>query len=82
MKIAITGANGFVGNNLSNYLSQKGLEILRVQRKKATNCVIIPNCDKTTNWNQALKDVDTIIHCAGIVHQKKNHSFEWFFIFQ
>lgn len=79
MKIAITGANGFVGNNLSNYLTQKGLDLIRVQRKKGANCVTIPKCDKTTDWNKALQDVDTIIHCAGIAHQKKDQSFEKFY---
>ena len=33
LKIAITGANGFVGNNLSNYLSQKGIEKQVIQEK-------------------------------------------------
>ncbi len=79
MKIAITGANGFVGNNLSDYLTHKGLEILRVQRKRTGNSIFIPKCDKTTNWSKALKDVETVIHCAAIVHQEKNKPFESYY---
>ncbi len=79
MKIAITGANGFVGNNLSDYLTQKGIKVLRVQRKKTVNSIFIPQCDEKTNWTNALEDVETIIHCAAIVHQEKNKPFKSYY---
>ena len=79
MKIAITGANGFVGDNLSNYLTEKGIKILRVQRKRSLNSIFVPTCDNSTNWNKALKDVDIVIHCAAIVHQEKNKPFERYY---
>ena len=79
MKIAITGASGFVGNNLSNYLTKKGFKILRVQRKRSQNSVFVPKCDKTTDWSKALKDVNTVIHCAAIVHQSKNVTFDSYY---
>ena len=79
MKTLITGANGFVGNNLSNYLTKKGIHVLRVQMKKRFNTFYIPNCDKTTDWSNALNDVETVIHCASIVHQKKNKPFQSFY---
>ena len=79
MKIAVTGANGFVGNNLSNYLTQKGIQISRVQRKKRLNTIFIPNCNRATDWSEALTDVETVIHCASIVHNKRVDNFESFY---
>ena len=78
MKIAITGSNGFLGNNLSNYLTNKGFEILRIQREKTKNNIFIPKLDKNTNWGEALKGVETVIHYAGIKHQK-NKTFETYY---
>ncbi len=60
MKIIITGASGFVGKNLSNYLQDKGNEIQKVSLR---------------NENYMFdKGTDAIIHLAGKAHDTSNTS--------
>ncbi len=68
MLIAITGSNGFLGSYLSNYLLEKNFKIRRIQRKNDENCFVIKNINENTDWAEALKDVEVIIHCAAKVH--------------
>ncbi len=60
MKIAITGASGFVGSNLSDYLKDKGNEIQKV-----------PLRNENYTFN---KDTNAIIHLAGKAHDTSNTS--------
>ncbi len=62
MKITITGASGFVGSNLSNYLQHKANEIQKISLR---------------NENYTFdKDTDVIIHLAGKAHDTSNTSEE------
>lgn len=79
MKVSITGANGFLGRNLASFLEKKGFKVLRVQRTKDIGTINIPDCSKNTNWSEALVGVDTLIHCASVVHQFKKTSFEYYY---
>ncbi len=58
MKILITGASGFVGKALLNYLSNKNLVIKTASLRKIK---AVNNIDFT--------DVDVVIHLAALVHQ-------------
>ena len=58
MKILITGASGFVGQALQNYLSNKNFIIRTASIRKT---------DDVNNINFA--DVDIVIHLAALVHQ-------------
>ena len=73
-KIAVIGANGFIGQALSTELIKRKYNVNSIVRKKNyTNgnlCKKIDNIDKNTNWNNALENVKTIIYCAGIAHNK------------
>lgn len=62
MKIIITGASGFVGINLSNYLQNK-------------NYIVHPLSLRTTKWKEEINyTADAIIHLAGKAHDTKNIS--------
>ena len=62
MKINITGVSGFVGKNISKYLSKSGIEIIDLSLRK-------------TDWkNQIDKNASAIIHLAGKAHDTKNTS--------
>ncbi|WP_270658902.1 NAD-dependent epimerase/dehydratase family protein [Paraclostridium bifermentans] len=77
MKILITGVNGFIGSNIYNGLKDKH-EILGIsQSKKSDKCDNYICCDLTDEekLEKVIKehqDIDVIIHCAALAHNKGN----------
>lgn len=61
MKTTITGASGFVGQNLSRYLEENGVEVDRLSLRNPA-------------WE--LAETDAVIHLAGKAHDTKNTSEE------
>lgn len=66
MKILINGSNGYLASNFLN------------QYKK------VYDFEKFSLLNQKLKDIkfdniDAILHCAALVHQKEEHSYEKYY---
>lgn len=61
-KIIITGSTGFVGNNLSKYLVNKGIEIAEVNREMLSKLSSAP-----LNLNHD----DVLVHLAGKAHDLK-----------
>lgn len=81
MKIGITGANGFIGNYLFNYLKENGDDVIGFVRRninKDENIVEIEKIDSTTDWYGKLIDIDCLVHCAGIAHLSSisSHSYK------
>lgn len=74
MKVLITGANGFIGQALCPVMSQSGLSVRSVVRKKDNRLVIhcetieVGDIGPQTDWQKALTGVDTIVHLAGRAH--------------
>jgi len=64
--IAITGADGFIGKHLSQYLLKKGIETRRITREGNDNTFAIGNISRKTNWYKALNNIEVLIHCASI----------------
>lgn len=73
MNILITGIHGFVGSNLVKTLSKShliyGLDIIAPQREGVLNTFLWTDLD-----NDALPEIDVIIHLAGKAHDTKNTS--------
>ena len=72
MKILITGALGFVGSNLSDYLLDQGHMVIGVGRAAAQNRIrsdryqyISADTTQPGNWQQALSEVDGVVNLAG-----------------
>ena len=80
---AVTGANGFVGSHLVDYLLGKNFEVRCIVRKSSNlqwlegKDVKIFDCglfDKN-GLREAFKDVNYIIHVAGIVKAKNEEGY-------
>lgn len=68
MKIAITGATGFVGSHLATRLASEGHEVVRIARRaRGTDDVIMLSSLRDVNQlSAAFADCKTVAHCAGI----------------
>ena len=77
MKVGITGSNGFIGKSLCRYLESKSLSILKIQRNDLRNSILLNSKDSIFNLNGYLEDLDVVIHCAGLVHQKDNRNYDF-----
>ena len=77
MKVLITGVNGFIGSNIYNGLKDNH-EVLGIsQSKKSNKCDNYICCDLTDKKTlekiiKDHKDIDVIVHCAALAHNKGN----------
>ena len=73
-KVLVTGANGFIGRNLCATLKEKGYFIVGAVRNNVRDVsgvdeyIQVGDINETTDWQQALVGVDTVIHLAARVH--------------
>lgn len=72
-RFLVTGANGFVGAVLCAELSERRFVVRAVVRSvslpnEKADIVSIGSIDSDTNWSEALRGVDVIIHLAARVH--------------
>jgi len=77
VKILVTGANGFVGEALCGELLRRGQSVRAVQRDAipaiaGVEVAEVDSVDAFTNWMEALKGVDVVIHLAARVHVMKD----------
>jgi UDP-glucose 4-epimerase len=73
MNVLVTGANGFVGSALSEYLEDKKITVRQVVRRNnlaptKPSDLVVGNIDATTDWTDALQDIDAVAHLAARVH--------------
>lgn len=73
----VTGAAGFVGRSLCDEMFHRGHQfraVLRSHGQLSANgqTVTIGDIDAGTNWADALRGVDTVIHLAARVHVMKD----------
>ncbi len=80
-KVLVTGANGFVGRVLCQYLLEQGFDVVAGIRDKHTDwqpdqriqCVVVGDINLETDWRRALKGVSVVVHLAARVHVMKNN---------
>lgn len=73
MKILITGANGFTGRALSAEAFRRGFRVCAAVRELCTlpsciDIISVGDIDCSTNWSQALRGCDAVIHLAARAH--------------
>src|SRR6187200_287822 len=67
MRVAITGATGFVGPHLLRELQAAGDEAVAVSNVDAADLgVPFVTCDLTQAWPEELDGVDAVVHLAGL----------------
>jgi nucleoside-diphosphate-sugar epimerase len=74
-RILITGASGFVGQNLSVVLAEQDRDVcatVRTESSLAANqayeSLYVGNLDADTDWRTALHDAGVVVHLASRVH--------------
>jgi nucleoside-diphosphate-sugar epimerase len=69
LRIAITGASGFIGQSLCKKLNDSGYEVIPVVRKRnAPNEKSIGDIKPDLDWSNIVNDVDVVIHLIARVH--------------
>ena len=68
--ILITGSSGYIAKNLSSELSNLDINHKLVSRTVSNNHNLKISFKRDTNWLPLLKDVDALVHLAGIAHKK------------
>lgn len=71
--VLVTGASGFVGKYLCHELEKYGHTVRPVYRRNITiehlrTGALVEDVDSKTNWSEALKGIDVVIHLAARVH--------------
>jgi nucleoside-diphosphate-sugar epimerase len=74
MKLLITGSSGFIGSALVREALSRDLDVRPVYRRgsASANCetpplslAIIERLDGQTDWQESLRGVDVVVHCAA-----------------
>lgn len=68
MKIAITGATGFVGSHLATRLTSEGHEVVRIARRPrgVDNAIVRSSLDDVDQLTKAFAGCKAVAHCAGV----------------
>lgn len=82
MKIAVTGANGFIGSRLCRYLSEKGFEVVCLVRETSDTSLLGNMNIRRINYgdkemlSEALLGVDVLVHLAALTRARKWDEFK------
>ncbi|PPC95369.1 MAG: NAD-dependent dehydratase [Methylotenera sp.] len=71
--VLVTGANGFVGNPLCEALAKQNWNVRgavrsQIKSEQDLEWITINDVNRETDWSEALKDIDVVIHLAARVH--------------
>lgn len=74
-RVLVTGATGFVGRALCPVLAEAGFRVTAAARDAAARVpsadriVAVPDIGPDTDWTEALKDANAVVHLAARVHR-------------
>ena len=73
-RVLVTGASGFIGRTLVEELCLAGHRVRAAMRQpadvfpRAVEVVAVSDLTRPVEWRLLLKDIDTVVHLAGIAH--------------
>src|SRR5690348_9200389 len=78
MRVAITGATGFVGKHLALRLSSEGHEVVRLARRERANDaeLLTVRLEDVDQLAAAFDGCRTVAHCAGINREIGEQTYE------
>jgi uncharacterized protein YbjT (DUF2867 family) len=78
MRIAITGATGFVGSHLTTRLVSEGHEVVRLARRpRSGDADVVVSClDDVNQLSEAFAGCDAVAHCAGVNREIGEQTYE------
>jgi uncharacterized protein YbjT (DUF2867 family) len=76
MRIAITGANGFVGTHLTHRLESESHELVLISRRQRKDDRVFANdLSDAGALRELLRDCKVVAHCAGINRETGNQTY-------
>ncbi|HKU73941.1 MAG TPA: NAD-dependent epimerase/dehydratase family protein [Pyrinomonadaceae bacterium] len=78
MRIAITGASGFVGTHLTHRLESEGHDVVLISRRARQNDdrVFATELSDAGVLRELFRDCKTVAHCAGINREIGNQTYQ------
>lgn len=82
MRFAVTGANGFVGQAMTNELARRGYDVRAAARKEigdlsaGVRWCAAPGLERDSDWSTVVEGMDVVIHCAARVHVMQESSID------
>jgi NADH dehydrogenase len=75
MRIAITGATGFVGGHLTNRLTGEGHEVVRIGRHRIDDAIVHSSLKDVDQLTVAFTGCKAVAHCAGINRELDDQTY-------
>jgi nucleoside-diphosphate-sugar epimerase len=81
MKLLVTGASGFVGKALCVEAAARGFTVRSASRflsdlSNSNECVVVGDINGSTDWSDALRGCDVVIHLAARAHVMNETSLD------
>jgi len=81
-RLLVTGAGGFVGGALCRHLIAAGYTMRGTRRSAdadvegstSVEWVVVPDINADVRWDEALRDVDAVVHLAARVHVMRDEA--------
>lgn len=83
-RVLITGVNGFIGTALRKRLTSDGHHVIGTSRnpEQEGGTIRVSEINGETDWGEALRNVDVVVHLAARAHITNEKSLDSFSLFE